>query len=370
MSVTIPVPMLDLSGEYKELEQEWFAAIHEAGSRGAFVLGAVVEQFEQQVADYLGVKYAIGVANGTDALHLSLRAMGIGPGDEVITSPYTFFATSEAIDLVGATPVFADIDQNSFALDMDSVASKINSGTKAIIPVHLFGYPADMQSLMQLTMEHELPVIEDAAQAFGAKSGDSFVGSLGKTGCFSFYPAKMLGCYGDGGLVTTNDARLNADIRRLRNHGASAPFVHTDVGFNSRLDAIQAALLSIKLKRFECVLEARRCIAERYDEALAGLDLRLPSRPKAGRHAFNLYTIRSSRRGEIKQAFENNQIGYSIYYPKPLHLQDVYSHLNYKPGDLPVCEQSSRESISLPIYPALTNEQVDRVCEVVKDVFV
>jgi len=361
------VPYLELTAEFAELRDEWFAAIDAAGSRAAFILGDAVTAFEQQAAEYIGSKYTLGVANGTDALVLSLRALGIGQGDEVITSPFTFFATAESISLVGATPVFADVDVESFNIDPQSVAAKITAKTKAILPVHIFGHPADMDALLQLADQHDLVIIEDAAQAFGARSGDAVIGSLGATGCFSFYPAKTLGCYGDGGLISTSDESLLEHLKQLRNHGAVAPFTHTEIGYNSRLDAIQASLLSIKLKKFEADMALRQQVAEWYDDRLSGSDAIPPSRPQAGRHAFNLYTIRHPRRDALRDALTAANVGTNQCYPAGLHLQQVYGHLGYQPGDLPVVDQLCTETLSLPIFPGLSEEQVDQVCVVVKN---
>ena len=362
------VPYLDLASEFQTLRDDWIAAIDQIGSRAAFILGDAVSEFQQEVADYIGCRHALGVANGTDALVLSLRALDIGPGDEVITSPFTFFATAESISLVGATPVFADIDDASFNIRPDSVKEKITDRTKAILPVHIFGHPADMQALRSIASEHGLRLIEDAAQAFGSKAGEAVVGSLGDTGCFSFYPAKVLGCYGDGGLITTSDEGIYEHLQRLRNHGAIAAFTHKEIGYNSRLDAVQAALLAIKLKKIEDDIAKREQVAAWYDERLDGSDTIPPGRPALGRHAFNLYTIRHPRRNALRQALGDAKIGTNQCYPKGLHLQEVYSHLGYQPGDLPVTDQICTETLSLPIFPGMTEEQVDRVCEVVRKV--
>lgn len=362
------VPYLELTAEFAELRDEWFAAIDAAGSKAAFILGEAVTAFEQQAAEYIGSKYALGVANGTDALVLSLRALGVGPGDEVITSPFSFFATAESISLVGATPVFADVDVESFNLDPPSVAAKITEKTKAILPVHIFGHPADMQALLKIASQHDIVVVEDAAQAFGARSGDAVVGSLGATGCFSFYPAKTLGCYGDGGLISTSEESVYEHLQRLRNHGATAPFTHTEIGYNSRLDAIQASLLSIKLKKFEADMALRQQVAAWYDARLSDSDAITPARPKTGRHAFNLYTIRHPRRDVLRDALTAAKIGTNQCYPLGLHLQQVYSHLGYKTGDLPVVDQLCGETLSLPIFPGMAESQVEQVCTMVKNV--
>jgi len=362
------VPYLNLQHEFADLHEEWFAAIREIGGSGAYILGPNVRAFEQEAADYVGAKHGIAVANGTDALVLSLRALNIGAGDEVITSPFTFFATAEAISVVGATPVFADIEERSFNLDPESVRARVSSRTKAILPVHIFGYPADMTALRAIADEHNLALVEDGAQAFGAKHGDAIVGSLGDTGCFSFYPTKVLGCYGDGGLITTSSDEIKVRLLKLRNHGASAPFMHDELGYNSRLDEVQAALLRIKLRKFEQDVEARRQVARWYDERLRDADLITPVGPENGRHAYNLYTIRHPRRDALRAHLNEHKIGNSQCYPLGLHLQAIYKHLGYRPGDLPVVDKLCGETLSLPIFPAMSEAQVDWVCQRVKEV--
>ncbi|MEW7980031.1 MAG: DegT/DnrJ/EryC1/StrS family aminotransferase [Candidatus Sedimenticola endophacoides] len=362
------VPYLDLKGEFEALQADWFAAIRDIGAGGAYILGPNVRAFEQEAAQYVGSRHAIAVANGTDALVLSLRALEIGPGDEVITSPFTFFATAEAISTVGATPVFADIDEESFNLDPESVRARINGRTRAILPVHIFGNPAPMTALGELAGTHGLALIEDAAQAFGARHGAAPVGSLGDTGCFSFYPTKVLGCYGDGGLITTGSDAVRERLLKLRNHGASAPFTHDELGYNSRLDEVQAALLRIKLRRLEQDVSARRRVAAWYDQRLAGSDAIVPVHPDDGRHAYNLYTIRHPRRDALRALLNENRVGNSQCYPLGLHLQAVYRHLGYRPGDLPVVDRLRGETLSLPIFPAMSEAQVERVCELVKAV--
>ncbi len=361
----MPVPFLDLTTQYKELEAEWLAAIRETGNRGSFVLGPHVQAFEKEFAEYVGVKHAIGVANGTDSLYLSLRALGVGPGDEVITTPFTFFASAETIDMVGATPVFADILPDSFCLDPASVRAKITAKTKAILPVHIFGHPAEMGEIMEIAKKHKLAVVEDCAQAFGATHNGRIVGAMADAGSFSFYPTKVLGCYGDGGMITTNRDDLNEHIRRLRNHGAAKPFIHVEIGMNSRLDEIQAALLRLKLKRIQADIAGRQQVAAEYTKRLAGSTVKTPSLPKDGTHAFNLYTVRiPKKRDAVRQALTDAQIGTSQCYPQGLHLQDVYKKLGYNPGSLPVCEHATAETLSLPVYPGMPLAHIERVCDV------
>jgi len=363
MSDPINVPFLDLSREFADLQEEWFASIQTTGQAGSYILGPNVKAFEQEAADYIGVKHGIAVANGTDALILSLRALGVTAGDEVITSPFTFFATSEAIAIIGAIPVFADIDAASFCLDPDSVAQKITAKTKGILAVHIFGYPADMTRLNAIAKAHDLFVLEDAAQAFASKHGDKVAGSLGDAGCFSFYPTKVLGCYGDGGIITTDRDDVEAHLRRLRNHGATGPFMHAELGYNSRLDEIQASLLRIKLGHIDQAIASRQTVAAHYTARFEDSHVVVPSKPKSGRHAFNLYTIRIPNRDAVRQALMDKNIPSSVCYAKPLHLQAVHSDLGYKIGDLPVCDKAATEALSLPVYPDLSFEQVDHVAD-------
>jgi dTDP-4-amino-4,6-dideoxygalactose transaminase len=360
-----PVPFLDLSAQYKNLEAEWLAAIRETGARGSFILGPNTQALEKEFAEYVGVKHAIAVANGTDSLFLSLRALGVGRGDEVVTTPFTFFASAETIDMAGATPVFADILPDSLCLDPASVRVKITARTKAIVPVHIFGHPSEMGEIMEIAKQHKLAVIEDCAQSFGALHNGKVVGSIGDTGSFSFYPTKVLGCYGDGGMVTTNSDAVNEHIRRLRNHGAVKPFVHTEIGMNSRLDEVQAAVLRIKLRHVKDDIAGRQKVAQEYTRRFAGSPVKTPSLPGNGTHVFNLYTIRLPKRDVVRQALTDAQIGSSQCYPQGLHLQEVYRHLGYKPGSLAVCEHATTETLSLPIYPGMPLDHIERVCEVV-----
>lgn len=358
-----PVPFLDLSAQFAGLRDEWLHSIAEIGSRGSFILGPNVSSFEQEFAEFTGTGAAVALANGTDALVLSLKALGIGNGDEVITTPYTFFATAEAINHVGATPVFADIRLDDFNIDPDKVRAAITDRTRAIIPVHLFGCPADMNALLELARDHHLQIIEDCAQACGATSNGKRVGSLGTMGTFSFYPTKILACYGDGGMVTTDDPVLIERLRKLRNHGAIGSFIHDEVAYNSRLDEVQAALLRLKLTAVEASIAARRRVAAMYEDFFAGADVTTPG--GAG-HVYNLYTIRSRHRDRIRRHLEEARIGFSVCYPQPLHLQPVYQYLGYKPGDLPQSETAATESISLPVFPEMLPEQVEIVSEVLK----
>jgi len=360
------IPFIELGREYKTLEQEWLSEVDRIGSQGSFILGKNVSELENEIADYLGTKYSVAVANGTDALVLSLLATDVGSGDEVIVSPFTFFASAEAISLAGATPVFADILPDSFNLDPESIKEKLSERTRAILPVHLFGTAASMGPIMDIARGQGLTVIEDCAQAFGADYKGKKVGSIGNTGCFSFYPTKVLNCYGDGGLVATNSVDIAEHLKGLRNHGTTKPFIHNEVGMNSRLDEIQAALLRIKLRNINTALEARRNIAAHYNEQLADVVKAVPVYETTSSHVYNLYTIRIDNRDQIQQHLVDHGVSVALCYPQPLHLQTVYNKLGCKTGDLPVAEQACREVLSLPIYPDMPVQHIDRVCELIK----
>lgn len=365
--VTEPIPFLDLTSEFRALEHDWLSKIRETGARGSFILGPEVTAFEREVCDYVGVKHAIGVANGTDSLVLSLRALGIGPGDEVITTPYSFFASSEAISLVGATPVFADILEDSFTLDPRAVSAKITSRTRAILPVHIFGHACEMAELAGIARKRNLAIVEDCAQAFGAMNDGRVVGSVGDCGSFSFYPTKVLGCYGDGGMITTNNDALNERIRRLRNHGATKPYLHSELGYNSRLDEVQAAVLRLKIKRVRNDIEGRRQVAAEYTRRLNGTKVKTPRASVGGAHVYNAYTVRVANRDAARQALTDAKVASALYYPLGLHLQDVYQSLGYKPGSMPVCDRLTAENVSLPIYPNMPIEHIERVCSVLRE---
>jgi len=359
-----PVPFLDLQPEFEELEFEWLDAVRRIGRSGAFILGPEVHAFEREFAEYVRAPYAVSVANGTDALVLALKALDIGPGDEVVTTPYSFFATAEVISRVGATPVFVDIDPVTFNLDVDQAARRVTPRTRAVLPVHLFGCPLDMSALGELADDRGLAVIEDCAQACGATHAGRPVGGWGGFGCFSFYPTKVLGCYGDGGIITMRDEAQVERVKSLRNHGASAPFVHDAIGYNSRLDEIQAALLRIKLRRLDESIERRRRVAQWYRAGFAGSDVTTPASPH-GEHVYNLYTIRTPDRDAVRERLQAAGIGFNLCYPVPLHLQAVYADLGYQTGDLPNSDQASLECISLPIHPYMSEAQVERVVDVV-----
>ncbi len=359
------IPMVDSRAQYLALKAEIDDAIQQVCSSGQFILGDNLRRFEQEAADYLGVNYAIGVASGTDALHLSLVAAGIGTGDEVITTPFTFIATAEAISYTGATPVFVDIDAHTFNIDLGQVAQAITARTRAVVPVHLFGQPVNMPALGQLCADNDLAIIEDCAQSFGAHIDGKMTGSFGALGAFSFYPSKNLGCFGDGGLITTSNKQLADAVRALRNHGSDTHYQHPMQGYNSRLDELQAAILRIKLKHINTYNHQRRQIARRYSNNLAGSDLDLPVDNGSGYHIYHQYTLLGENREKIIAALDSHQIASGIYYPIPLHRQPVYQG-KVKRVSLPITENIAKRCFSLPIYPELEISEIDRISEVIK----
>ncbi|GAB4408355.1 MAG: DegT/DnrJ/EryC1/StrS family aminotransferase [Thermodesulfovibrionales bacterium] len=359
------IPMVDLRRQFTGIKEEVFGIVAEVLESSHYILGSKVQEFEKEIASYIGVSEAIGVASGTDALHLSVKALDIGEGDEVITTPFTFFATAEAIIYTGARPVFADIELDTFNIDCSKIEEKITPRTKAILPVHLFGHPSDMEGILEIAKRHGLYLIEDCAQAFGAEIKGKRVGSIGDAGCFSFYPSKNLGAYGDGGMITVNDSKLSDLIRSLRNHGSRGSYLHDTVGFNSRLDEIQAGILLVKLKRVGEYNRKRRQKAELYNALLSGI-VKCPSEKEGAYHVYNQYTIMSGKRDEIQRILKKNSISSVVYYPRPLHLQNALSFLGYKEGDFPFAERASREVLSLPIYPELEDSVIERIAEIIK----
>ncbi len=367
-----PIPPLDLARQYATIEAEVSAAVCAVLTSGRYVGGPLVEGFEQQFATHTGVSDCVACNSGTDALYLALRAFNIGAGDEVITSPFTFIATSEVIIAVGAKPVFVDIDLATFNLDVGQVAAAITPRTKAIIPVHLFGQPVDMTAVMALAQQHHLVVIEDCAQATGATWSEKRVGSIGHIGCFSFFPTKNLGACGDGGAVTTNDPEIAAKIRMLREHGQKTRYIHEETGVNSRLDSLQAAILQIKLRYLDVWNQQRQAIAVRYQQYLSLVSgIITPQQLPHGMGVWNQYTIRVSggetQRDLLRSQLQAQGISSMIYYPRPLHLQPVYESLGYLVGSLPAAEQASMEVLSLPMFPDLTVEEQERVIYSLKD---
>ncbi|MFC1771373.1 DegT/DnrJ/EryC1/StrS family aminotransferase [Candidatus Margulisiibacteriota bacterium] len=368
------VPLLDLQIQYEPIKEDILKAIKEVFESKRFIMGPKITQLEEEIAKYCHCKHAIGVSSGTDALVISLMALGIGPGDEVITTPFTFFATAGSISRVGATPVFVDIDPETYNISPDLIEQKITSKTKAIMPVHLFGQMADMDKIMALAKKHELSVIEDAAQAIGCNyksASDSQVkwaGSVGDVGCFSFFPSKNLGCCGDGGIVTTNDDVLAEKLRILRVHGSKPKYYHHVIGGNFRLDPLQAAVLLVKLPYLEEQHQKRQANASFYTQQLKD-QVKTPFIKEGYRMIYNQYVIRSENREEIQEALNNNKVGNAVYYPVPLHLQPCFKYLGYSNGDCPESEKAAAEVVAIPIYAELTDEQKGYVVEVVKAVF-
>ncbi len=360
------VPFFDLKIQNSKIRKEIDAAISAVVDSAHFILGSNVAELEKEAAAYHGAKYAVGVASGTDALQLALRACGIKEGDEVITTPFTFVATAEAISYTGAKPVFADIDPGTFNIDPDRIKEKINKKTKAIIPVHLFGQASDMDPIMGLAKKHGLKVIEDSCQAIGAKYGGKHVSTIGDAGCLSFFPTKNLGGFGDGGMVITDDENIYNEVRILRGHGSRTTYHYDMVGFNSRLDEIQAAVLRVKLKHLETWMESRRKNAALYNKMLSGT-VETPKENNKARHVYNQYTIKVKDRNKLQEFLKTKGIGSMIYYPLALHLQKVYEDLGYGNGDMPECEKAQAEVLSLPIFPELTEAQVTEVAEAVKE---
>ncbi len=356
--------MLDLKAQHEPIKEEIKTALKSILDSGRFILGNNVSSFEQEVAAYHGVSGAVGLGSGTDALYLSLRALDIKEGDEVITTPFTFIATAEAITYVGATPVFADIDRDTLNIDPEKIEEKITPQTKAIIVVHLFGLPADMDAIMAIAKKHSLRVIEDCAQAIGAKYKGVPVGSIGDAGCFSFYPSKNLGAYGDGGMLISNNRTIYEKVMLLRNHGTVGPYDHGFIGYNSRLDEIQAAILRIKLRHIDTYNTSRGEIASLYT-SLLGSTVRCPVEMPDRTHVYHQYTLMSPVRTEIQDALSNNSIASVVYYPIPLHMQKAFSYLGYKEGDFPNSEAAANEVLSLPVYPELEKEKAQLIAEVI-----
>ena len=378
------VPLLDLKAQYRDIQPEIDAAVAEVLRSQVFILGPKVQAFEQACANYCGVAHAVGVSSGTDALLMALMAENIGPGDDVITSPYTFFATAGSIARLGARPVFVDIEPASFNLDPQKIEPKITKKTKAIMPVHLYGRMAEMDVIKTLAKQHRLVVIEDACQAIGAEYHGRRAGACSDYGCFSFFPSKNLGGAGDGGLITTDDAARAAKLVALRNHGMAPKYYHKLIGGNFRLDALQAAVLHVKLRHLDNWMAARRRNAVRYDKlfraaGLAPETIGLPTTPcaEANRHddeqchchVFNQYVIRVPQRDALREFLAKRDVSTEVYYPVPLHLQECFRSLDYRPGDFPESERAANESLALPIYPELTDAQAEYVAASIREFF-
>ncbi len=364
------IPLVDLKGQYRSIKSEIDTAIQEVIDKSSFILGQAVTDFESEFARAHNVKHCIAVGSGTDALHLALWGLGISRGDEVITVPYTFIATAEAISLTGATPVFIDIEPKTYTMDPAKIEGALTPKTKALIPVHLYGQPAAMEPIMEIARRHNLKVVEDAAQAHLAKYKGRSVGEFGACTCFSFYPGKNLGAYGEAGAVITNDDVLAQKLRQLRDHGQSRKYEHEFWGHNYRMDGIQGAVLRVKLKYLPRWTERRRAIARMYDAGLKEIaGVGLPFESPDTYHVYHLYVIATKRRGELQKYLGEKGISTGLHYPKSLHMQAAYADLHYSKGSFPLSEKAADECISLPIYAEMTNEQVGYVIKTVKDFF-
>lgn len=360
------IPLLDLSAQYRALKPEIDAAVASVLEGGRFVLGPPVEAFEREFAAYCGTSHAVAVNSGTSALHVALLAAGIGRGDEVVTVPFTFVATVAAIEYAGATPVLVDVDPDYYTMDPVALERAVTPRTKAVIPVHLFGQPADMHAIRDVANRHKLAVIEDAAQAHGAGYEGRRAGSLGDIGCFSFYPTKNLGAYGEGGAAVTDNAALAERMRLLRSWGERHRYEHSIRGFNYRMDAIQGAILGVKLRHLDAWIEARRCHAVRYGELLAGAPVRTPRERAGARHVYHAYSVRVSSRDAWHAHLRERQIEAVAHYPLPVHVQPAYADLGYRRGDFPVAEALADEVLSLPLFPEMTAAQIETVAGALK----
>jgi dTDP-4-amino-4,6-dideoxygalactose transaminase len=357
------IPMVDLKGQYQSLKTEIDAALLQALGETRFILGPNVQAFDEEAAQYLGVGHAISCASGTDALHLALLAAGIGPGDEVITSAFTFIATAEAICYIGAVPVFVDIQAHSLNLDPQRIAAAITPRTRAILPVHLFGQAADMDEIEAVAAQHNLLVIEDCAQSFGSRYRGKMTGSMGCAGAFSFFPSKNLGCFGDGGMITTNDDAIAAQIKMLRNHGSSKQYHHDVIGYNSRLDELQAVILRVKLKHIDNYNRERLRVARLYNQLLAGSRFETPAIPDDRDHVFHQYTLLCDERDAVRESVMARDISCAVYYPIPLHRQKAFA--DTEQPDLPVTETTAQRCLSFPVFPEMTDQQVTAVSEAI-----
>jgi len=364
------IPFVDLKAQYDSIKDEIDEAIQNVINNTSFIMGDELNKFEVEFAQFCNVKYSIGVANGSDALILSLRACGIGEGDEVITVPHTFISTAEAISNVGGKVVFVDIDSKTYTMDVSKIEEKINKKTKAIIPVHLYGQPADMDPIMKLAKKYNLKVIEDAAQAHGAEYKGKKVGSIGDVGCFSFYPGKNLGAYGDAGMVVTNNEKIAEGIKLLRNHGRiTKKYEHDIEGYSSRLDNLQAAILRVKLSHLNKWNDMRRRNAKKYNELLNNIGgITTPYEADYAKHVYHLYVIRveKERRDKLREELKSKGVATGIHYPIPLHLQPAYRYLGYKRGDFPVTEKASQEILSLPMFAELKDKQIEKIVKMIK----
>ena len=364
-----PIPYLDLKAQIKPLRAQIDAAIARTIDNCSFCLGPDTAQFEKDFAKYCGAEHAVAFNSGTSALHVALLLLNIKAGDEIITTPMTFVATSWAISYVGAKPVYVDIEDATFNLDPKKIEAAITPRTKAVLPVHLYGLPFELDPILEICRQHKLPLIEDACQAHGAKYKGKTIGTFGEMSCYSFYPGKNLGAAGEGGALVTNNADYARRARSLREHGSTVRYYHDEVGFNYRMEGIQGAVLGVKLPHLPAWTRERQRVAKRYTELLVGTPLQLPHQPAHMESAWHLYVVRHARRDELKAHLDANGVGCALHYPLPLHLQKCYASLGHKAGDFPVTEKATRECLSLPIYPELTEAQIQRVVEVVRDFF-
>lgn len=391
------IPLIDLKAQYNSLAEELNKVTLDVLSSANYIMGENVVEFEKEFAKYIGVKHAISVGNGTDALVLSLKAMKIGPGDEVITTPFTFFATAEAISAVGATPVFVDVDKETFNINPNLIEEKITERTKAIMPVHIFGQAADMDPINEIAKKHNLLVIEDACQAIGGTYKNRKIGTLGDVACFSFFPTKNLGCAGDGGMVVTDNDEIATILKALRTHGSGEngqkaynllnnieeeiktaegandtvynplKYYNYLIGYNTRLDALQAAILRVKLREIDKWNAKRREIVKIYNKELHNLDLVTPKALEGNEHVYHMYILQSENREEVLLKLKDKNVATGVYYPVPLHLQKVYKDLGYKEGDMPVSEYLSKRTFAIPVYPELEKEQIDYIIDSLKE---
>ncbi len=362
------IPFVDFRPQYEEVKNEVDSGVKKVFEKGNFILGQEEKDFEVNFAQYCQTQYGIGVNSGTDALHLGLRALGVGPGDEVIVPTFTFIASALAISYTGATPVFADIEDDIYAIKADTIESLITEKTKAIMPVHLYGQPANLDEILKIAQKHNLKIIEDCAQAHGALYRNKKIGSFGDLGCFSFYPTKGLGAFGDGGFISTNSKDLYEKILMLRDYGRKGRYEHIIKGYNSRLDTVQAVVLEAKLKHFDKWNQMRNQAAERYVELLSEIDgVKVPIIKEGRTHTFQTFAICTKNRDEVCEKMQQKGIGVLIHYPIPIHLQKAYEELGYKKGDLPIAEKVSEEILSLPMFPHIQKEQIDLVCTTLKE---
>jgi dTDP-4-amino-4,6-dideoxygalactose transaminase len=363
------IPLVDLKASFSSIKKDVMQAIEEVFKGMSLYLGPNLSALEEEFASYCGTRYAIGVGSGTEAIHLALRACGIGEDDEVITVPNTFFATVEAIIHAGARPVFVDIDPVTYTMDVSVLEKRIGRKTKAVIPVHMYGQSADMKRIMELSEKHDFKVIEDACQAHGALYKGKRCGSIGDAGCFSFYFTKNLGAYGEGGIVVTDNPQIAEMVRLYRNHGHTSKYEHSVIGYNSRLDEVQSAILRIKLRHLDSCNDRRRIIADKYNKALASTPLNLPVEVEGRRHVYHLYVVRCKNRDHLQKHLSDKGISTGIHYKNPVHLQSATRFLGYMEGDFPAAEAACREILSLPMYPELKEDDIQYIVESIKDFF-